>query len=99
MECMKRVIAALAIYLALEAFYPADAQLSARAGEGAIILYQETLSGAARSLGARCRYTPSCSQYGRLALRKYGFLKGGAKTVARLARCGPWGPPPGEDPP
>ncbi|HKS17088.1 MAG TPA: membrane protein insertion efficiency factor YidD [Planctomycetota bacterium] len=96
---MKRVLAAVAIYLALEAFYPVDAQLSARAGEGAIILYQETLSGAARSMGARCRFTPSCSQYGRLAIRKYGFLKGGAKTLARLARCGPWSSTSGEDPP
>jgi putative membrane protein insertion efficiency factor len=94
---MKRVVAALAIYLALESFYPPDAQLSARAGEGAIVLYQKTLSGAARSLGARCRFTPSCSEYGRLAIGKYGFLKGSAKTLSRLARCGPWSSTTGED--
>jgi len=97
MKCMKRVVAALAIYLALESFYPPDAQLSARAGEGAIIVYQKTLSGAARSLGARCHFTPSCSEYGRLAVRKYGLLKGGAKTFGRLARCGPWSSTRGED--
>jgi hypothetical protein len=99
MECMRRVFAALAVYLALESLYPPDAQLSARAGEGAIVAYQKTLSGAARSLGARCRFTPSCSEYGRLAIRRHGFLPGAWLTFGRLARCGPWGPPPGEDSP
>lgn len=99
MKRMRRFIAALALYLGLESLYAPDAQLSARAGEGAIILYQKTLSGAAKSLGATCRFTPSCSEYGRLSIRKYGFLRGGAQTAARLARCAPWGPPPGEDPP
>lgn len=96
---MRRVLAALAIYLALESFYPADAQLSARAGEGAIVAYQKTLSKAASSMGANCRFSPSCSEYGRLAIRKYGLLPGALKTAARLARCGPWSSTSGADPP
>jgi len=96
---MKRALLVLGLYLALESFYAPEAQLSARAGEGAVVLYQKTLSGAFRSMGASCRFTPSCSEYGRLALRKDGFLRGSWKTLARLARCGPWGPPPGNDPP
>lgn len=99
MKRMKRAFAALALYLGLEAMYPPDAQLSARAGDLAILAYQKTLSGAARSMGAQCRFTPSCSQYGRLAIRRYGFLRGGARTAVRLGKCGPWGPPPGDDPP
>jgi len=100
MERMKRVFAALALYLALESFYPPDAQLSARAGEGAILAYQATLSKAFQSLGSQCRFMPSCSEYGRLAIRKYGLLRGGAKTLVRIMKCAPWGPPPGAtDPP
>ena len=95
----RKIILVLAVYLALEAGYPPDAQLSARAGEGAIVLYQKTLSGAFASAGAQCHFTPSCSEYGRLAVRKHGFLRGVVKTADRIARCGPWGPPAGDDPP
>jgi uncharacterized protein len=38
-----------------------------------------------------CRYTPSCSQYGIEALRKYGFLKGMYLTIKRVGSCHPWG--------
>jgi uncharacterized protein len=37
-----------------------------------------------------CRFEPTCSAYGRAAIAKYGFGKGGAKTAWRIARCGPW---------
>ena len=40
----------------------------------------------------RCRFQPTCSADGRAAIRKYGFIKGGAKTAMRIARCGPWTP-------
>lgn len=39
----------------------------------------------------RCCYTPSCSEYAILALKKYGALVGGIKAVRRLLRCGPPG--------
>lgn len=42
-------------------------------------------------LGASCRYTPSCSQYGVEAIKKYGAFKGGWLTLKRIARCNPWG--------
>ncbi|MCX6287430.1 MAG: membrane protein insertion efficiency factor YidD [Bacteroidetes bacterium] len=38
-----------------------------------------------------CRFTPSCSEYGTEAIRKYGPLKGGWMTLRRLSRCHPWG--------
>ena len=97
MESMRRAVAVLALYLGLESLYPPDAQLSARAGEAAIVAYQGTLSKGVRAMGARCRFTPSCSEYSRLAIRKHGFLPGCAMTVVRLGKCGPWGPRPGED--
>ena len=41
----------------------------------------------------QCRFTPTCSAYGREAISKYGFAKGSAMTAWRIARCGPWTPP------
>ena len=38
-----------------------------------------------------CRFTPTCSQYGLEALRKYGLFKGGWLTFKRIMRCHPWG--------
>jgi len=45
-----------------------------------------------------CRYTPTCSEYARQALQKYGAIKGSVLALHRLARCGPWGGH-GHDPP
>jgi len=42
-------------------------------------------------LGNQCRYSPTCSQYGIEALRKYGPIKGLWLTAKRIARCNPWG--------
>jgi putative membrane protein insertion efficiency factor len=42
-------------------------------------------------MGQKCRYTPTCSQYGIEALKKYGPLKGLWLTVKRVSRCHPWG--------
>lgn len=38
-----------------------------------------------------CRYTPTCSQYGLEAFRKYGALKGFWLTFKRVISCAPWG--------
>ncbi|HEY8690938.1 MAG: membrane protein insertion efficiency factor YidD [Ginsengibacter sp.] len=42
-------------------------------------------------LGPQCRFTPTCSQYGIEAFKKYGPIKGLWLTVKRIARCNPWG--------
>jgi len=44
-----------------------------------------------------CRYYPSCSEYARQALLKYGPLKGSWLALRRLLRCHPWHPG-GQDP-
>lgn len=41
--------------------------------------------------GSKCRYTPSCSEYAREAIVKYGALKGSWLAAKRIARCAPWG--------
>ncbi|OKS87228.1 membrane protein insertion efficiency factor YidD [Mucilaginibacter polytrichastri] len=53
-----------------------------------IKLYQYLLS---PILGASCRYTPTCSQYGIEAVKKHGAFKGGWLTLKRIGRCHPWG--------
>jgi uncharacterized protein len=42
-------------------------------------------------LGPSCRYTPTCSQYGIVAFKKYGLIKGFWLTLKRISRCHPWG--------
>jgi putative component of membrane protein insertase Oxa1/YidC/SpoIIIJ protein YidD len=37
-----------------------------------------------------CRFTPTCSRYGRAVILKYGLFVGVTKTTWRIARCGPW---------
>jgi len=53
-----------------------------------IKIYQNLLS---PLLGAQCRYTPTCSQYGVEAIKKHGAFKGGWLTLKRIGRCNPWG--------
>lgn len=43
-------------------------------------------------LGASCRFSPTCSNYGIESLERFGFLKGVWLTVRRLVRCRPFGP-------
>jgi putative membrane protein insertion efficiency factor len=42
-------------------------------------------------IGPKCRFTPTCSQYGIEALRKHGPIKGLWLTIRRVSRCHPWG--------
>ncbi|HXL02999.1 MAG TPA: membrane protein insertion efficiency factor YidD [Candidatus Atribacteria bacterium] len=39
-----------------------------------------------------CRFEPTCSEYARQALRKYGLWKGGFLALRRLMRCNPYFP-------
>lgn len=59
-----------------------------------IRVYQLTLSPAQTYfLGANggCRYTPSCSNYARDALREHGAVTGSVLAAKRICRCHPWG--------
>ena len=57
---------------------------------GGIHLYQHTLAPVAARLGARCRFTPTCSHYAATAIARDGLVHGGWKAIKRLGRCGPW---------
>jgi len=53
-----------------------------------IKIYQGVIS---PILPPSCRFTPTCSQYGIEAFKKYGIFKGFYLTVKRVARCRPGG--------
>ena len=57
--------------------------------------YQKAIS---PLIGPCCRYSPTCSQYCILAVKKYGVLWGLVKTAWRILRCNPFSKG-GYDPP
>jgi putative membrane protein insertion efficiency factor len=42
-------------------------------------------------IGGGCRYWPTCSEYSREAIETHGAARGTYMTIARLARCHPYG--------
>lgn len=52
-----------------------------------ITFYQKCIS---PYLGKRCRFYPTCSEYSRQAITKYGAIKGSYLTLIRLLKCHPF---------
>ena len=74
-----------------DALRPPEEQLSARAGVVAIDAYRATLGALLGKTGiVGCRFEPSCSAYGREAVRRYGSPRGFLLTARRIARCHPF---------
>ena len=48
-------------------------------------------------LGPACRFEPTCSQYAKDAIARYGVFQGILRAVVRLLKCHPFHPG-GEDP-
>lgn len=63
------------------------ASLPARAAAALLGLYKRRVS---PYLPRSCRFSPTCSEYARLALLKHGFWRGSVLTLGRLARCQPF---------
>ena len=53
-----------------------------------IILYQYLIS---PLFPGSCRFKPTCSEYAKLAILKYGVFKGIFLGIKRLSKCHPWG--------
>ena len=66
----------------------------ARLGVAMIAFYQRAIS---PLLPPSCRYTPTCSEYTLIAIKRYGFFKGSWLGLRRIARCHPFHPG-GHDP-
>jgi len=54
---------------------------------GLIVFYQGAIS---PMLGPACRYEPSCSQYAREAIERYGIFRGAWMGIKRISRCHPF---------
>jgi putative membrane protein insertion efficiency factor len=54
---------------------------------GMITFYQKAIS---PLLPQACRFYPTCAEYGKEAILKYGAIKGGFMAIWRILRCNPW---------
>ena len=55
-----------------------------------IKFYQKRISPLLESGGVHCKYYPSCSEYMKQAIEKYGCFKGIYLGIKRLLRCNPF---------
>ena len=55
-----------------------------------INFYQKNISKFLEQKNIRCKYYPSCSEYTKQAIEKYGVLKGGIIGAKRILRCNPF---------
>lgn len=64
------------------------ARLPRALGRALVRVYQYGLS---PLIGYECRHLPTCSHYADESLERFGLWAGGWMTLARLARCHPFG--------
>lgn len=56
---------------------------------GLIAFYRAAVS---PLLPGSCRFVPTCSEYGLIAFKRFGFRRGFVLTAKRIIRCRPGGP-------
>ena len=64
--------------------------LSVRVAIGLVRMYQKCISPVIGGKNA-CRFTPSCSEYTKQAIIKYGAVRGIYMGIRRIMRCRPGG--------
>ena len=52
--------------------------------------YQKHISSWLGNRGIKCKYYPSCSEYTKQAVEKYGAFKGSILGIWRILRCNPF---------
>lgn len=55
-----------------------------------IDIYQKNISYYLESKNIHCKYYPTCSEYTKQAIKKYGVTRGIIKGMARILRCNPF---------
>ena len=73
----------------MELYYLYVTKIIRKAGTGIIIFYQRVIS---PLLPASCRFYPTCSDYSRQAIEKYGLAKGCWLSIKRILKCQPFYP-------
>jgi uncharacterized protein len=58
-----------------------------QAGVFVLLIYQKLVS---PQLNTNCQFYPSCSEYAKQSVIKYGVLKGYTMGIERLMRCNRW---------
>ncbi len=52
-----------------------------------IVFYQKHISS---HMGKHCKYYPTCSEYTRQAVDKYGIIRGSLLGIIRILKCNPF---------
>jgi len=56
-----------------------------------IDIYKVLFSGILKQLfGGGCRYTPTCSEYAKIVISRYGVIKGLPLALNRFVHCNPF---------
>lgn len=55
-----------------------------------IKVYQNHVSVWLERKNIHCKYHPTCSEYTKQAIQKYGAIKGTIKGICRILRCNPF---------
>ena len=55
-----------------------------------INLYKKIISSWFSAKGVNCKYYPTCSQYSKEAIEKYGAIKGSLLSIKRILKCNPF---------
>ena len=55
-----------------------------------IDIYKKYISNIFNHFGIKCKYYPTCSEYTKQAIEKYGALKGVCLGIKRILRCNPF---------
>lgn len=55
-----------------------------------IHLYKKYISGIFHHLGFDCKFYPTCSEYTKQAIEKYGVIKGMLLGIKRILKCNPF---------
>ena len=55
-----------------------------------INLYKKSISPWLGIKGIHCKYYPTCSQYSKEAIQKYGAVKGSLLSIKRIIKCNPF---------
>lgn len=55
-----------------------------------INFYQKFISSYMGHIGVHCKFEPTCSEYTKKAIEKYGSIKGSIIGIKRILRCNPF---------
>ena len=55
-----------------------------------IELYQKYISKFLESKNIRCKFYPTCSEYTKQAIEKYGVIRGCMLGIVRIFKCNPF---------